>query len=73
MRSVVIGLLCLLLPIGILLGRSNVKHFRQKLFRGLEESYRSAGGNVEKLSLVPSFEIARYTPPTSEPENLRDR
>jgi hypothetical protein len=60
MRDVVIGLLCLLLPVGILLGRSNVKHFRQKLFRGLEESYRSAGGEVDKLSLVPSFEIARY-------------
>jgi hypothetical protein len=60
MRSVAIGLLCLLLPVGILLGRSNVKRYRQKLFRGLEESYRAAGGDVTKLSLVPSFEIARY-------------
>src|SRR6202020_231118 len=60
MRDVVIGLLCGLLPIAILLGRSNVKQFRQRLFRGLEESYRSAGGEVSRLSLVPSFEIARY-------------
>ena len=60
MRDIAIGLLCGLLPIAILLGRSNVKRFRQKLFRGLEESYRSAGGEVSRLSLVPSFEIARY-------------
>ncbi len=60
MQDLAIGLLCLLLPVGILMGRSNVKHFRQKLFRGLEESYRAGGGDMAKLSLVPSFEIARY-------------
>jgi hypothetical protein len=53
-------ILCVLMPAAVLVGRHNVKKFRQRLLLGLEQTYEHAGGSVEKLHLVPSFEIARY-------------
>src|SRR5579859_1356528 len=53
-------ILCGLMPAAVLVGRHNVKKFRQRLLLGLEQTYERAGGSAEKLHLVPSFEIARY-------------
>jgi hypothetical protein len=53
-------ILCLLMPMAVLVGRHNVKKFRQRLLLGLEQTYEHAGGSAEALRLVPSFEIARY-------------
>src|SRR5882672_7596841 len=53
-------ILCGLMPVAVLVGRHNVKKFRQRLLLGLEQTYEHAGGSTETLRLVPSFEIARY-------------
>jgi hypothetical protein len=53
-------ILCLLMPLAVLVGRHNIKKFRQRLLLGLEQTYEHAGGSAEALRLVPSFEIARY-------------
>src|SRR5258708_17338541 len=55
-----LGILCLLMPAAVLVGRHNVKRARQRLLLGLEQTYEHATGSAEKLRLVPSFEIARY-------------
>src|SRR5258708_26048405 len=53
-------ILCGLMPVAVLVGRHNVKKFRQRLLLGLEQTYEHAGGSAETLRLVPSFEIAPY-------------
>ena len=54
-------LLAFLVPVAILIGRHNVKKYRQRLLQNLEDAYKSvAGPNGESIHLIPSFEIARY-------------
>jgi hypothetical protein len=65
-------ILCLLMPLAVLVGRHNIKKFRQRLLLGLEQTYEHAGGSAARLRLVPSFEIARYKYDLTETEPAFD-
>ena len=58
-------LFSLLFPVAVLIGRHNVKKYRQKLLEDVEKTYvRAVAGDTNSddssLRLVSSFEIARY-------------
>jgi hypothetical protein len=60
-----VALFSLLFPVTVLIGRHNVKKFRQRLLDDLERTYdqatRSASDDKDSsLRLVSSFEMARY-------------
>src|SRR5215213_4236764 len=58
--TLVLGLLlALLLPVAILVGRHNIKVYRQNILRSLQDTYTTATGHGD-LHLVSAFEIARY-------------
>lgn len=47
------------IPAAVLIGRHNIKVYRQRLLFDLEEAYRKADPSAA-IELVPSFEMARY-------------
>ena len=60
-----VALFSLLFPVAVLVGRHNVKKFRQRLLDDLERTYDKANKSVSDaneptLRLVSSFEMARY-------------
>jgi hypothetical protein len=53
-------LLSTFMPAAIVVGRHNIRQYRQKLLFALQESYQRAAGERRNLELVPSYEMARY-------------
>jgi hypothetical protein len=66
--AVLIVIFSLLIPVAVLIGRHNVKKYRQRLLMNLEETYDKAPGpKPADLRLVSSFEMARYKYDLAEP------
>lgn len=67
-----IVLFSFMIPAAILIGRHNVKKYRQRLLQNIEDTYKASsptGG--DDLRLVSSFEVAKYKYDLGQPKTRR--
>jgi hypothetical protein len=68
-RSLAIGTFSLLVPIGVYVGRMNVRASRREIVLDLERLFQFAKANDGRPIILPSFELVKYKyDPDSNPE-----
>ncbi|HMM93165.1 hypothetical protein, partial [Bradyrhizobium sp.] len=67
-REIAIALFSLLVPIGVYIGRMNVRASRREIVRDLEQLFQSTKSGGRPI-ILPSFELVKYKyDPDSNPE-----
>jgi hypothetical protein len=68
-RSLAIGTFSLLVPVGVYVGRMNVRASRREIVLDLERLFQFAKANDGRPIILPSFELVKYKyDPDSNPE-----
>ena len=68
LRSTSLFLLSVVVPVGIFVGRSNIRASRREIVRDLEELFNFARQSNNEPLIIPSFELVKYKyDPKSDP------